>query len=273
MGESCPSFAYLVTAKHVIDGIRKKGSPKVLLRANFKDGQARWIETATEHWQFHPTDPSVDVAVFNATGNPSAHLDHGVWPIDTSATRETVLREEIGLGEETVIVGLFAPHHGDARNIPIVRIGTIAAMPEETIVTNLGGIEGYLIECRSIGGLSGSPVFVNLGTTEGFGHVPGKKRPVGRLYLLGLMHGHYDADAVNMGVGIVVPADKINEVLNQESIVTLEQAARDKAKLEMMPTMDVLENESRAAFSRDDFESALRKVSRRLQPSQSDEEK
>jgi hypothetical protein len=59
----------------------------------------------------------------------------------------------------------------------------------------------------------------------------GKKLPfagTGQIYFLGLLHGHWDvpktldkitqAEAVNMGVSIVVPAHKIWEVLNRPEL-------------------------------------------------------
>ena len=93
-------------------------------------------------------------------------------------------------------------------------------IPDEPVPTKMGMTEAYLIEARSIGGLSGSPAFVY-------------KR--NRFYLLGLMHGHWDIPpenkndfvdmdsfgSVNMGIAIVVPAKKILEVLNQPKLVEL----------------------------------------------------
>ena len=61
---------------------------------------------------------------------------------------------------------------------------------------------------------------------------------VGRHYLLGLMHGHWDisesemnrpnfssgsARGVNMGIGVVVPAVKILETLNSPSLLAIRQ--------------------------------------------------
>jgi len=96
-------------------------------------------------------------------------------------------------------------------------------MPKDKLPTkSFGDMEAYLAEGRSIGGLSGSPVFVRSTvkmpeqTAEGkLGYISG----LGAFHLLGLMHGHWDlpvsfssseqAEAVNMGVSIVVPAKKI----------------------------------------------------------------
>ena len=131
------------------------------------------------------------------------------------------------------MTGLFAHLGGSTRNLPIVRLGNIAMMPDEPVPTKTGMMEAYLIEARSIGGLSGSPAFVRK-------IVQGR----GKLYLLGLMHGHWDippenkndfADmdsfgSVNMGIAIVVPAKKILEVLNQPELVELRRKENEKGK-------------------------------------------
>jgi hypothetical protein len=71
-------------------------------------------------------------------------------------------------------------------------VGNLAALSEEKISIGSGKeIEGYLIEARSIGGLSGSPVFLNLGSVRSIGGQV--KHALGiptRIFLLGLIHGH-----------------------------------------------------------------------------------
>ena len=94
-------------------------------------------------------------------------------------------------------------------------------------------MDAYLIESRSIGGLSGSPVFVHLGLNR---LLDGKvKTAKGGLifYLLGLIHGHWDVqitendaaiddtiyrEAVNVGMAIVTPAIKILEAIKQPKL-------------------------------------------------------
>jgi hypothetical protein len=100
--------------------------------------------------------------------------------------------------------------------------------------TKIGKMDAYLIEARSIGGLSESPAFV-------YRTVP---FCTGNFYLLGLIHGHRDIapelkndldmphdlfEKVNMGIAIVVPAKKILEVLNQPKI--LEEIEKLEKKL------------------------------------------
>jgi hypothetical protein len=109
------------------------------------------------------------------------------------------------------------------KNIPIVRVGNLAALNEEKISTDsFREMEGYLIECRSTGGLSGSPVFLNLGSTRSIG---GKyAQGVAAIFLLGLIHGHFVSEphlgeegprpgAINAGIAIVVPVKNILAVI------------------------------------------------------------
>ena len=85
--------------------------------------------------------------------------------------------EKIRVGSPVGLTGLFVHHHGSSRNIPIVRSGNIAAMTDEPVSTRRGLMTAFLVEVRSIGGLSGSPVFA-----EG----------VAETGVIGLVHGHFD---------------------------------------------------------------------------------
>lgn len=237
------SFSFVVTAKHVIEGIRAKGLNRVYLRLNLKDRTSRWFETDLAEWCYHPTDASVDAAVL--LGTVPEEADHLLYPLNRFVTEEIRATNGISIGDEVFLTGLFAPHFGQERNIPIIRVGNIAAMPEEPVRTRMGAMEAYLVEARSIGGLSGCPVFVHLGVV----------RPVGQqlkyaeggpiFFLLGLMHGHWDIGApdidgnqderdslrvVNMGIAIVVPARKISEVLENPVLVERMAEADQKAR-------------------------------------------
>jgi hypothetical protein len=245
---------YAVTASHVIEGIRAEGCEKVLLRMNFLDGPARWVETEIEDWRFHPDDKSVDVAACRVRLRKSENVDHETFPVESVATHNIIHFEGIGPGDEVFIVGLFYLHAGKEKNIPIVRAGIIAAMPEEKIETPFGIIDGYLIEARSIHGLSGSPVFVYLGAFRPvdpgyqmeYPPMPtirptfheGLKSPM--YYLLGMMLGHFDTEPsdlemeqINMGIGVVVPIEKVLEVINQPHFAEMERALEEEARQEM----------------------------------------
>ncbi|MGA0033903.1 MAG: hypothetical protein ACO3IW_12230 [Burkholderiales bacterium] len=220
---------YAVTAKHVLDAIQAKGLDRVFFRINFKTGEAKWVSVPLSGWFSHQTDPSIDVAILK-TGL-SDELDHLVLPFSLCINEEKMIEHRVGLGDEVFVTGLFRHHHGSRKNIPIVRVGNLACMTEEKVSTrNFGEIDAYLIESRSIGGLSGSPVFLNLGTTRLIDNQV--RLATGQIFFLfGLIHGHYDSDAssidevesvrtdglsveyVNTGMAIVVPFHKIEETI------------------------------------------------------------
>ena len=249
-------YGYAVTAKHVIDAIKENSTDgKVYVRLNLRNVGARFAESRIEDWKSHPTDDSVDVAAHLFPFSPD--FDHMVFPAAGIATPDVIRTQDIGIGDEVFITGLFVHHFGQERNIPIIRIGNIAGMPEEEIETpDFGKIDAFLIESRSIGGLSGSPVFVKISepkTGQRILRVEGRRMSVDepratgvdRIYLLGLVHGHWDTlpsqidtmaidtrgESVNVGIAIVVPAQKILEVLNQPEF----QRDRDEATAEFRP--------------------------------------
>lgn len=240
-------FTYAITAKHVISAITGKGITAVLLRLNLKSGGARWIRTLAKDWLSHPSDATVDVAV-TYFGFDEA-LDHKFFPLEGAATMPVIAKERIDVGDEVFLSGLFAPHAGRNSNIPIIRVGNIAAMPHEKVSTKLGDIDAYLVEARSIGGLSGSPVFANV---SGVRHGVLSLTDAPQIYLLGLMHGHFDSEflpldisedvsgkaGINMGIGIVVPVEKIIEVINQPAFRNPEKAAEDQLQKQNLPKMD-----------------------------------
>jgi hypothetical protein len=219
------AYVYLVTAKHVATRLQQQ---QFLIRVNDTRGTATFVRSGDARWWFHPSDESVDVAVLPWA--PPEYVEHKRVPIAMFLTEEIVQSKSIGTGDEVFITGLFIHLAGSARNLPIVRMGNIAMMPDEPVPTSVGSIEAYLIEARSIGGLSGSPAFVRQTVSAG----------IGGFYLLGLMHGHWDippearddrvpeADEeaqgrVNMGIAVVVPATKILEVLSQPALAEMRE--------------------------------------------------
>jgi len=255
---------YCVTAKHVIDKIKAEGEWKVLLRVNFVGGKFSWIDTPLAQWIYHPDDWLADVAVFPFTLLDI--YDHSAFPfMDMAADKAVIDREGIGIGCDVFLIGLFTQRSGDQRNLPIIRVGNIAAMPEEPVYSETwGSIDAYLVETRSLGGISGSPVFANMGTYVV--DQENKKLKVSRqprLFFLGLMHGHWnlplkkdpeieivndDADSqsdkqenserINTGIAIVVPAQKILETFNQKDIHDHERKIRALYWENNSPTLD-----------------------------------
>jgi hypothetical protein len=223
------SFFYFVTAAHLFRNISEE---RVAIILNKKGGGVTQIRSYAK-WHRHP-DPSVDVKVlpfdyerdYDVLAVPASILLRSEWLGDKS---------NIGLGSDVFSVGLFSMAPGESRNIPLFRYGNIAMLPDSAIQVEGGFSEVYLIEARSIGGISGSPVFVIETVSAEFADATGSpQRIIGlgpRCKLLGLMHGHWDIDqrelnnpkitpishssrmGVNLGIGVVVPAPKILEIL------------------------------------------------------------
>jgi len=216
------SSVYIITAKHVIDEIRRASDDRIVyLRMNLINGGSRLIRVQMDRWVFHPTEWNVDVAVLNWVPKQEEY-DYLVLPVKYAGTEDIIKKENIGVGDDVFLVGLFASHSGSKRNLPIIRVGNIASMPEEKVHTEeFGDIDAYLVEARSIGGLSGSPVFAYMGEMRKVDNIMKLSRKgLPLLYWLGLMHGHFYLSEseiqVNMGIAIVVPTWKILEVINQE---------------------------------------------------------
>jgi hypothetical protein len=189
-------------------------------------------------WWYHPTDDSVDVAV--TPWSPPDYVECETIPKKMFVTEEVIATQSIGTGDEVFIVGLFAHLAGTARNMPIVRVGNIAMMDEERVHSqDFGLMDTYLIEARSIGGISGSPVFVRSSGPGGL---------LSSCFLLGSIHGHWDirpedkntfldgvgdkAEKINMGIAVVVPAKRILEVFDHPELVQMRRAteATEKAQ-------------------------------------------
>jgi hypothetical protein len=147
-GEGDFMFPHLVTAEHVYTGLVQKDFDLVC-RVNLVNGGVGHIKLDQKMCWIHPdTRTLTDVAVFPLILNPQQvdryrwkvyHFEHG-W-------RRQAEKGEIDVGDEIVIVGLFKSHHGQRRNIPIVRTGNLAAFPEEPVFTLYCGFtDAYLVE-------------------------------------------------------------------------------------------------------------------------------
>jgi hypothetical protein len=240
---------YVLTARHVINDTAELTGGTVFIRANTNLATAAWAETQKTHWI--TGDSNIDVAVLPLALNPVAVSFHCI-PGHCLATKEALKanKRTVEIGDELVIPGLFVHRKGEQRNIPIVRMGTIAAQAEEPIYAEMAEndiqkIDAYLVEIRSIGGLSGSPVLIHRYEKN----EEGEQTSVWAL--LGLMHGHYEdpfpmtvpqsKQYLNAGIGVVVPADDIAKVLSLPEIIEIEKNAEtqnvtDVGGLQWKPT-------------------------------------
>jgi hypothetical protein len=260
-------FSYLVTENHVARNLENYVDP--IARINDLDGRG-YVARVYRQGPFGPVDPwhrhedkAADVAVqtfhnipygkeFDRTDRPGlAYIPDSMFIQDSQFNERG-----IGIGDEVFVAGLFHFVRGKGSNSPIIRVGNLAMIPSERVRggKEYGDMDAYLVELRSFGNLSGSPVFIR-GTVNVERHSPNfKKRRryanygkalSSRFFLIGLMHGHWDIasdsideavpranpyNSVNMGIAIVTPARKIREILYSKALVAQREAVVAEAR-------------------------------------------
>jgi hypothetical protein len=268
-------YIYAITNRHVVE----HGASVV--RMSTIAGGVDIIDCRPLDWVTHP---SQDLAAIEITLDTLRHPAHFI-------TTEMLLSEKlmrdfnVGPGDETFLIGRFVYADGGVKNHPSVRFGSISMNPGQPIRQEGGHQQdGFLVECHSIGGYSGSPVFVSLLTTpreikpsRAKGHLP--------MYLLGVDWGHLPTKWIpitdragnlhgegwgikqNSGMMGVVPAWHIMELLNLPALKDKRKEADDKLREEQAGA-GVLDSDTgdEQTFSQADFEAALRKVSRKIKP-------
>ena len=288
LDEGRDTWTYLITAQHSLEEglgrdihVRVNTHPSIGSDLGFED-----IQTRKEDWFQHN---SADVAAIISPIDSQRHAIQKI-PADLfidnryrfDAARltgrgnpalEAALKSnfpdgiDVQVGDEVFAPGLFLQSAGKNRNLPVVRFGNIARMPEGELLAlatehKTTFIRGYLAETHSWGGYSGSPVFWHyeynfvrpiIAVPQGrpvpsrlaLDQRPPQPEPMhvmtGRGWataLLGLVSGHYGIPTkakdrsveteLNAGIGIVTPAANIVELLMREDVV--EQ--RQKRKLD-----------------------------------------
>jgi len=285
-------FAFMVTARHVAE---KLEGNDFYIRANKKRGGTVELRGFADNpWWYHPTDREfVDCAVTLFAPAQLRELDVERVPIDMFADEEKIKANNVGIGDEVFIAGLFTKVTETARNVPIVRIGNVAMMLEERIPFHGGMYTVHLIESRSIGGLSGAPVFVRPNVALQVGIDDDKPvilNGAGKILFFGSVIGHWEvpegftptqAEAVNMGIAPVVPAVKIREVIMQQALVEMmtkinaEMRAKNQrgARLDFAPSSKDEAQITDAGATipvpiAEEFFDVMKKASRKVMPAQ-----
>jgi len=272
---------YIATAKHNLDkfeelensAIKSRG---IHMRVNTTEGkfihkpiEGVWVKpkgTSTADVAIIPMNdppPSLEIDAITLEYSVTQALMSEITGVDERIKHMSLMMNRplvdssvpIGIGDDVLAVGLFTRREGTSRNIPIVRAGIIAAMPEESVYDAEAKelFNGYLVEMRSISGLSGSPVFVSLPRFRV------NKKGEGRLlYFLGLIRGHWserveilvaddkpitnkkgkqkkreleaDVFKFNTGIAALTPAQELINLLEEDSLVKL-RGEREKKSL------------------------------------------
>jgi hypothetical protein len=154
------SHYYVVTNWHLL----RIGA--TIIRVNTDNGSSRPIDTEPDKWQF--INRGDDLAVYDITddltdaGNDD---EEKIVSIDESVfvTPDFITSHNIGIGDEVFMVGLFIGHPGKDQNLPLGRFGNLGRLASEQspIEQPNGRLRpSHLVDMRSRGGFSGSPVFI-----------------------------------------------------------------------------------------------------------------
>ena len=239
-------FSYLVTARHVLDEAERGGFNTLQARFNRKEGGAEIVPLLSNDQWIRFRSGAVDLAVCEH-GIDFNTFECAALPLKTFADNQTISTYNIGPGDELFTIGLFSLKEGRQRNIPVVRSGIIAAMPNqfEPFTKNGEPYQAYLAEMRSIGGLSGSPVFVFIDHRSRVVPQPSVISPYQRdwsIFCIGVIRGHWDlkrnaednvvlpdlmddvplgfskGETLNIGIAIVTPSQYLLTLLNHEKL-------------------------------------------------------
>ena len=204
-GDSTRTHVYLVTCDHIV----RASAPFHIVRWN--QGASGTFTAATSELDWLPHPKNDDLSACYLGLDP---MLGGRYAATSAFITEDQLETDVDLGEECVMVGCFAPHPGKARNVPVVRFGNVSMMPAEPVYMKERNFnqECFLVEMRSRGGYSGSPVYLLPSTNLESPHVR---------ETLGICCGHFietnvlTGQSENSGMAVVIPAWKIAELINR----------------------------------------------------------
>jgi hypothetical protein len=246
----------IVTNRHVVDGGNH------FVRFNSKVvGDTVIMRTMSDEWVTSSDD---DLAVL-PTGLPEpiawVALGTDIF-LDESCTIEGW---PVFPGDEVFFYGRFIQHDGCQRNKPVMRFGSISMLADASVPIDMGTHQqvGFLVECRSLSGFSGSPAFVRLASTRAMHPQHDRERFAGKLIptksmrLLGVDCGHFpfwsrvrtkpspQAEVhqemfveTNSGMAVIVPAWRLLRMFSQEPLASereaIERRLDEKASISIL---------------------------------------
>lgn len=227
-------FTYAVTNRHVID----KGASVV--RLNVVGGDVDVVDLKPTDWSSHP---SQDLAAAPIQISQAHHKMQFVTP-EMFLSKGAMKEWDVGPGDDTFIVGRFVYADGGIINQASARFGKISMNPGQPVKQASGHLqESFLVESHSIGGYSGSPVFVYFHPMSlremhpdtnkeeplayllgvDWGHLPSQRIPVTKRNRLEEGSGFVEEETdfgvqLNSGIMGVVPAWHVMDLLNLEEL-------------------------------------------------------
>jgi hypothetical protein len=217
---------YFVTAKHVLSPSEIFPPPNyydsLYIRLNLIGGTAERIglPLSMEPILTHE-DENIDLAAIPLYP-PQDRYDYLYIPQNYFTDDNILKKKNIREGSNVFFAGLFSELAKNNTNYPVVRFGKIALMTNEKIEINKEGestrrAHFYVVECQSLGGFSGSPVFFEFQRIT-----PNQTFISPEIYLGGVMKGHYNdvlpvsngMRKLNAALALVTPCYLLNELLH-----------------------------------------------------------
>lgn len=250
-------FSFVATAAHVIENLSEDAQRRLVVRVNKKDGGVGYITLNGAPRLMHADAPN-DVILI------SLGIDPTIYDIIAISADRDELEAQRATGDGTfpgdtvAAIGLYTSHYGLIRNTPVVRTGHIAAIANEPIYTARGYAMAHLIELRTIAGLSGSPVFQTDGPVRiRNGQLERRQQNASEGTILGILVGYhcvedpsdiipvprhaqtasssgedyYSADERNTGFGVVIPFERVCEIMEREDVRAVFDQVATSAKV------------------------------------------
>jgi hypothetical protein len=145
-------FLFAVSNKHVVADFGAS-----VIRLNTVNGGTDIIECEPHEWYFTNQH---DLAIIPIKVDLAKHRVKAV-PLNEFITPDAISTYDIGPGDEVFMIGRFVKHDGKLINNPSVRFGNLSMMVDNIEHPGLGTQESFAVEMRSMGGYSGSPVYVH----------------------------------------------------------------------------------------------------------------
>jgi hypothetical protein len=290
------SLYYAVTAQHCIP----TEPETVTLEVTDEAGISHSIPTKTAEWKRHP---QTDIACRRII--EAEHRDIKRYNAEDFINDIEVKGMGGSSGWEVFMLGLFskAPYGSGGVAEPVARFGRVSLPRTQALVyLNHDGsgrpikektVNALLVESLSFAGESGSPVFMHFDTVPNHGAdgEPFHDNMIGadfiRTPLIGMISAHWTIPAdvtsgrkkhvgdvhLNSGMAVVIPAREILEFVTETAMEDNKHLPKKSRNHPTTPLSRKIGTEATPAFTKEAFESALKKVSKRIQPSQSDEGK
>lgn len=171
--------SYAVTNWHVaVQG----GLSTIRLPTN--DGRVAVIEKGPEDWEFIPSEHDLAITPLEICDHYRIHT----IDCDLFLTEEQEGREDIGPGDDVLMIGRFVNYDGGQTNRPSIRFGHISMSHVPVEYSNGKILDSFILDMNSRTGFSGSPIFVYRTAGSIFDHDGNRVEVVGsaKMWLLGI---------------------------------------------------------------------------------------